>query len=172
MTALLFVKKYWKHLLVVAALLIVVFYVKGIIEDYGQRQYEKGKQKADAIWTEKWDEEARRHNKEVEDLKAASTKASEELKKENKKREADLKKIIDDLKAKNPNKSDWIPDKNTVCTSAASESSKTESKPLYDPVDGLLSVPLGETFVDTWNTLNQTLSDTHRALAESSPQPQ
>lgn len=105
-------------------------------------------------------------------MKAASTKASEELKKENKKREAGLKKIIDDLKAKNPNKSDWIPDKNTVCTSEASESSKTESKPLYDPVDGLLSVPLGETFVDTWNTLNQTLSDTHRALAESSPQPQ
>jgi hypothetical protein len=159
LTTLLFAKKYWKQLLAVAALLIVVFYVKGLIEDYGQRQYEKGKADSDKAWTAEWNERVEKHNEAVDKLKEDSKKAKKDLEEESKQREARLKKIIEDLKKRNPGRSDWIPGKGTVCTEPVNPGKpgtptvEPVSKPLYDPADGLLTVPLGVTFVDTWNKI-------------------
>lgn len=122
------------------------------------RQYTKGKAASDAAWTAEWNARVEKHNEAVDKLKEDSKKAKEALQDEAKQREAQLNKIIEDLKKRNPNRSDWIPGKGTVCTEPVNPGkpgtpTEPASKPLYDPTDGLLTVPLGVTFVDTWNKI-------------------
>ncbi len=155
----LFFKNYWRHLVVLAAVAIVGLFINNQITAYGERQYNKGKAASDAAWTAEWNARVEKHNGAVDKLKEDSKKAKEDLEQEAKQREARLNKIIEDLKKRNPNRSDWIPGKGTVCTEPTNPSKpgtptvEPASKPLYDPADGLLTVPLGVTFVDTWNKI-------------------
>lgn len=155
----LFLKNYWKHIVVFAAVALIGLFINNQITAYGERQYNKGKADSDAIWTEEWNARVEKHNEAVDKLKEDSKKAKETLQEEAKQREARLNKIIEDLKKRNPNRNDWVPGKDTVCTEPAkpnkpgTPAAEPVSKPLYDPSDGLLTVPLGVTFVDTWNKI-------------------
>lgn len=152
----------WKHkekILMVIALLAIIWFISHQIQAYGDRRFEAGRKEADAAWIDKWNEGVRIHNKQVSQLEADSKAAVEANKEEAAEREARLNKIIAGLKKKNPTTNQWNPGKDAKCTpgtvsgSSGTGKSDGESKLLYDPVGGLLTVPLGSTFVDTWNKI-------------------
>ena len=155
MVILTLLRRHKERILAILAVLASLMFVRAQVIAYGDQRYQDGMIKADQLWTDTWNKGVELHNSQVDDLKAESRKAQVDVQKRAAEREAKLNKILKDLRSKTnlSRPSDWVPSKDTVCGSG---DSVAPTKLLYAPEDGLLTVPLGATFVDTWNKINAT----------------
>lgn len=157
----LFLKNYWKHIVVLLAILGVIFMIWKAITDYGDRRYQEGVVATDTKWQQTWNEGVKKHNDRVDTLQEASAVALSDQNKRALEREANLNGIIEKLKrdAKGnvipPSRNNWVPTTATVCVDPSKGGPDlSTAKPLYDKDNGLLSIPLGDSFTDTWNRLS------------------
>ena len=178
----LFLKSYWKHIVLVIALVVIYLWVESLIVDYGNKRYNEGKAAADAVWITEHNRVVDEHNVEVANLKLDSKANADSIEERAKIREKALQKIIDDLgKDRKPNapKTSWVPTENTVCFQkdsgpapaakvgdvqqgsvkaeglAMDQTMTSQPLKLYAEDTGLLNIPLGESFVKTWNLISE-----------------
>jgi len=125
------------------------------IKLYGDKRFEDGKLSADQSWTEVYNDMVRKHNEKVDEIELASKKKADEF--DNKRREADarINALLSDLRKKSSQTQ--LPPKPAVLTMEAMtcQGENNTTFQLYNKGNGLITMPLGVTFSNTWNAINK-----------------
>lgn len=145
----------WKYKKIIS-FLIIVLTILFAVKLYGDSRYEAGKSFADEQWTNVYNEMVLKHNTKVQALEMESKLKADEY--EKKKKEADnrIGGLLAELRRKESN---TIP-KPSIADMKTIQCKGSDGKafPLYDTGNGLIAMPLGKTFSDTWNAINKEVT--------------